>query len=280
MTSPEFPESETPASEVHESEVSSSETVQPEIPDSEATRTENPESDGSEAEPSSAPWRERAQQLSRLAFHGFRELGIIAVTALVLSVTLRTFFFQLFYVPSESMLETLQVGDKIVASKIHKTLHGVNRGDVIVFHDPGGWLGEPFVETGWRGAVKQALTTIGFLPSNSGEDLVKRVIGVAGDRVECCSPGGYLKLNGVELKEESYTISPTNQVEFDITVPENSVFVLGDNRPNSRDSRFHLEANSGVVPLDEVRGIVVLKLLPWDRFGSVPAPEALTTPSK
>ena len=231
-----------------------------------------PDSDGE--------WRERALHMGKLALHGLRELGIIAVTALVLSVTLRTFFFQLFYVPSESMLETLQIGDKIVASKIHKTFQGVQRGDVVVFHDPGDWLGEPLPETGWRASVKQVLTTIGFLPSNSGEDLVKRVVGVAGDRIQCCSPGGNLILNGVEIKEDGYTIGPTTQVEFDITVPPNSVFVLGDNRPNSRDSRLHLETNNGVVPLDEVRGIVVLKLLPLDRFGTVPAPDVLTSNSQ
>lgn len=222
-------------------------------------------------------WREGARKAGFAALRGLREFGIIAVTALVLSITLRTFFFQLFYVPSESMLETLQVGDKIVASKITKTLQGVHRGDVIVFHDPGDWLGEPVQETGWRGTVKNVLTTIGFLPSNSGEDLVKRVVAVAGDRVQCCSPGGNLMINGKEVVETGYTVSPTTQVEFDITVPADSVFVLGDNRPNSRDSRFHLETNNGAVPLSEVRGVVVLKLFPFSRFGSVPAPDALTS---
>ena len=225
-------------------------------------------------------WNEQARQVGFTVLRGLREAAVIAVTALVLSITLRTFFFQLFYVPSESMLQTLQVGDKIVASKIHKTFNGVNRGDVIVFHDPGDWLGQPVPEEGWRGSLNRFLTTIGFLPSNSGEDLVKRVIAVAGDKVECCSPGGRISINGVELTEDAYAVMPTNQVEFSITVPEDSVFVLGDNRPNSRDSRFHIETNSGVVPLKEVRGIVVLKLLPWDRFGSVPAPDALTSLSK
>lgn len=225
-------------------------------------------------------WKARAQSLGFAALRGLREVGIIAVTALVLSITLRTFFFQLFYVPSESMLNTLQVGDKIVASKIHKTFSGVQRGDVVVFHDPGDWLGEPFPETGWRGNINRFLTTIGFLPSNSGEDLVKRVVAIAGDRVQCCSPGGLLTINGVEVDESGYTLGPTTQMEFDITVPADSVFVLGDNRPNSRDSRFHIEANSGAVPLSEVRGIVVLKLLPWERFGSVPAPDVLTSLGK
>jgi signal peptidase I len=228
-------------------------------------------------EPTGFDWSAQSRKLGSAAARGLRETGIVIVTALVLSITLRTFFFQLFYVPSESMLDTLQVGDKIVASKISKTLQGVNRGDVIVFHDPGGWLGEPVQQTGFRGALNKALTAIGFLPSNSGEDLVKRVVAIAGDTVSCCSPNENIMVNGVELKESAYTIGPSSQVEFSITVPKDSVFVLGDNRPNSRDSRFHLETNSGAVPLSEVRGIVVLKLFPFAHFGSVPAPDALTS---
>lgn len=222
-------------------------------------------------------WAAQARLVGQTTLRGLREIGIIAITALVLSVTLRTFFFQLFYVPSESMLNTLLVGDKIVASKITKTLQGVHRGDVIVFHDPGGWLGTPVREEGWRGTLNDVLTTIGFLPSNSGEDLVKRVVAVAGDEVKCCSPSGNISINGVELNESAYAQEPTSQIEFDITVPKDSVFVLGDNRPNSRDSRFHLDENSGAVPLSEVRGVVVLKLFPLARFGSVPAPDVLTS---
>jgi len=206
----------------------------------------------------------------------FREFGIVVATALVLSVLLRTFVFQLFYVPSESMLDTLKVGDKIVASKVTMAFQGVNRGDVIVFHDPGDWLYAPVAQTGWRGTVTSVLTTVGFLPSNSGEDLVKRVVGVAGDHITCCADGGRITVNGTVLDESAYTLGTSDQVEFDITVPADHVFVMGDNRANSRDSRFHLEVDSGTVPLSEVRGVVVLKLWPVSSFGSVPAPEALT----
>jgi len=212
--------------------------------------------------------------------HGFREVGIVVGTALVLSIILRTFIFQMFYVPSESMLNTLQVGDKIVASKITMTMQGVHRGDVVVFHDPGDWLYGPVQQTGWRGTVTNVLTNIGFLPSNSGEDLVKRVVGVAGDHVQCCTKNGLLQVNGHALTESAYTIGPTNQVDFNITVPKDHVFVMGDNRANSRDSRFHLDVAHGTVPLSEVRGIVVLKLWPLSHFGSVPAPAALTNAGK
>lgn len=211
---------------------------------------------------------------------GLRELGIVLGTALVLSIVLRSFVFQLFYVPSESMLQTLQVGDKIVASKLTMTLQGVHRGDVIVFHDPGDWLYAPVQQSGWRGTLNRVLTEVGFLPSNSGEDLVKRVVGIAGDEIKCCTPDGHISVNGHVLDERSYTVAPTNQVQFDVVVPKDHVFVMGDNRPNSRDSRFHLEVDQGTVPLSEVRGIVVLKLWPLDHFGSVPAPDVLVNASK
>ncbi len=231
-------------------------------------------------DPSSAfDWRGAAMRGGRAAGRGLREVGIVVGTALVLSILLRTFVFQLFYVPSESMLQTLQIGDKIVASKISMTLQGVHRGDVIVFHDPGGWLYAPVTQTGWRGNVAKVLTNVGFLPSNSGEDLVKRVVAVAGDHVKCCTDGK-VSINGTVLDETAYIQTPTDQVTFDITVPKDHVFVMGDNRPNSRDSRFHLEKNSGTVPLSEVRGVVVLKLWPWSHFGSVPAPSALTSLTK
>lgn len=230
------------------------------------------------AEETSIAWGDRLRAIAGPVLGGIREVGIVVGTALVLSILLRTFVFQLFYVPSESMLQTLQVGDKIVASKLHMTVQGVHRGDVIVFHDPGDWLYAPVQQTGWRATLTNVLTNVGFLPSNSGEDLVKRVVGVAGDHITCCTPQGGITLNGKAIDESAYIIGPSNQAEFDITVPADHVFVMGDNRPNSRDSRFHLDVAQGSVPLSEVRGIVVLKVWPLDRFGSVPAPEALSSP--
>lgn len=240
----------------------------------------DPAPESSDADASQSQWRAQVRSVGVRFLHGFREVGIVVGTALVLSILLRTFVFQLFFVPSESMLNTLQVGDKIVASKLTMSMDGVQRGDVVVFHDPGDWLYAPVVQTGWRGTVTNLLTDVGFLPSNSGEDLVKRVVGVAGDHVQCCSKSGQLMVNGHALSESAYAIGPTNQVDFDITVPAEHIFVMGDNRANSRDSRFHLETASGSVPLSEVRGIVVLKLWPLAHFGSVPAPQALTNANK
>jgi signal peptidase I len=203
----------------------------------------------------------------------FRETAIIVVSALVLSALVRAFLVQAFYVPSASMEDTLLISDRIIASKITTTMSGVSRGEVVVFKDPGGWLPEPPAPPGGvRGAVRTALTFVGLLPSDSGQDLVKRVIGVGGDRVACCDASGRIVLNDVPL-DESYIIGPTNQVQFDIVVPDGAVFVMGDNRGDSRDSRYHLETDSGSVPDADVVGRVALIVWPFNRFGTVPIPE-------
>lgn len=210
----------------------------------------------------------------------FRELGIIIGSALILSILVRTFLVQAFYVPSESMEDTLLISDRIIASKITTNISGVNRGDVVVFKDPGGWLPDVEPVGGLRGTIINALTFIGLLPSNSGQDLVKRVIGVAGDRVQCCDAKGRIVLNGVSLNESDY-VKPgdtTDQVSFDVTVPEGDVFVMGDNRSNSRDSRYHLEENSGAVPVDNVVGKVVVIVWPLADIRTVGTPAVLENP--
>lgn len=204
------------------------------------------------------------------AWRFFREVAIVLVCALLLSVVVRTFFVQAFYVPSASMENTLLINDRILASKITTRISGVNRGEVVVFKDPGGWL--PPTKSS-VGPFATALEFIGLLPSSSGDDLVKRVIGLSGDHVVCCNPQGQIVLNGVGL-DEPY-IKPgngTDQVPFDVVVPADSVFVMGDNRGSSADSRYHLEQNDGGVPVGNVVGRVVLKVWPFDQFGTVPVP--------
>lgn len=206
-------------------------------------------------------------------------MAIIVVSALVLSALVRAFLVQAFYVPSASMEDTLQVSDRILASKITTTLTGVARGEIVVFKDPGDWLEDPPPPAGGAAAaIRNALTFIGLLPSDTGQDLVKRVIGVAGDRVACCDATGHIVLNGVPL-DEDYIIGPTDQVRFDIVVPPGSVFVMGDNRGNSRDSRFHLEENSGGVPVDNVVGRVFLVVWPVSQLSTEAIPEIFGNPA-
>ncbi len=223
--------------------------------------------------------RDRAPRPERgSAGRWVRETTIIIVAALVLSALVRAFLIQAFYVPSASMEDTLLISDRIIASKITTTMSGVSRGEVVVFKDPGGWLPEPPAPPeGVRGVLRTALTFVGLLPSDTGQDLVKRAIAIGGDRISCCNADARIVLNGVPLVED-YIKGPTNQVQFDVVVPDGGVFVMGDNRGDSRDSRYHLETDSGAVPDEDVVGRVVLILWPFNRFATVPIPDIYSSP--
>lgn len=198
-----------------------------------------------------------------------REFATVIVTALVLSVLVRTFLVQAFYVPSESMENTLKKNDRILVSKISTKITGIHRGNVVVFHDPGEWLGTGFPDP-YDTRIGHVLQFIGLVPSNTGNDLVKRVIGVGNDTIECCDQEGRIVRNGKAI-DEPY-IKPGNgtaQVNFKVLVPEGYVFVMGDNRGNSEDSRFHLDLNNGMVPLKDVVGRVSVKIWPYKRIGGI-----------
>lgn len=204
----------------------------------------------------------------------------MVVVALALSVFVRVFLFQAFFVPSESMENTLLVNDRILTSKITAKVGGVSRGEVIVFSDPGGWLPPGLDSGGPTGWLKNVLTFVGLLPSDSGQDLVKRVIGVAGDHVLCCDDRGRIVLNSVSLDEPYIKLGGgTAQQRFDVIVPPDSVFVMGDNRGDSSDSRFHLAINQGAVPLSNIVGRAVFRIWPFDRWGVIDIPVTFSNPA-
>lgn len=240
--------------------------------DSQAPLPERPEGRGRHA-------RGRAPRPRRTGTARWvKETTIIVVAALFVSALVRAFLVQAFYVPSPSMEDTLQVNDRILASKISTAISGVNRGEVVVFRDPGGWLPEPSEASGGvAGSLRTALTFVGLLPSDSGKDLVKRVIAVGGDRVSCCDVDGRIVLNGVSLKED-YVVGPTDQVRFDVVVPDGGVFVMGDNRGDSADSRYHLDDDKGAVPTSDVVGRAVLVVWPLARWSTLPVPEVFADP--
>jgi signal peptidase I len=194
---------------------------------------------------------------------GWLELILLLVTALALSLLIKTFFVQMFFVPSESMEPLLVKDDRILVQKMSYWKGEVHRGDVIVFRDPGGWLGpQPPLNP-----LQKALSTVGLYPT--GGHLVKRVIGVGGDEVRCCDAEGRITVNGVPLEEKSYISkdSVPSERKFDVKVPQGRLWVMGDNRGNSEDSRYHQRLpGGGTISVDDVVGKVWAIVWPLGRF--------------
>jgi signal peptidase I len=171
-----------------------------------------------------------------------KEFAIVVGMALVLSFIVKTWLIQAFYIPSGSMENTLQVNDRVIVSKLTPGPVDLKRGDIIVFADPGDWVEAPVVQE--RGklttVVRETLTFVGLLPDTAENHLIKRVIGLPGDRVVCCDEGGRLTVNGVPVKEPYiHEGDAASERDFDITVPRGRVWVMGDHRSDSSDSRFH-----------------------------------------
>ncbi|MDO9381190.1 MAG: signal peptidase I [Nocardioidaceae bacterium] len=202
----------------------------------------------------------------------WREIVIVVVTALVLSVVVKTFFVESFYVPSASMEPTLRgdavTQDRFLVQKWSYWRGEPDRGDIVVFKDPGGWLGESEV-TQDPGPVQRALGVIGLYPA--GDHLVKRVVGIGGDTVRCCDAQGRLQVNGTPV-DEPYVMQPnaTGDQRFEVTIPQGSLWVMGDNRGDSADSRFHTDdPGRGFVPVDDVVGKAWVVVWPWRDRGSL-----------
>ena len=223
----------------------------------------------------------RPQSAGRRFLGGLGEITIIVVGALILSTLLRSFVVQLFVIPSGSMENTLKIGDRVAVSKFG----GFQRGDVVVFEDPGNWLAG--AKKAERSPVESALEFVGVLPNSGVEYLVKRVIGMPGDRVKCCDAEGAVTVNGVALDESSYLyseggtqIAPSN-VTFDVIVPTDRIFVMGDHRNASADSRCRLQTSVGggpvggpaFVPKERVVGAAVAVVAPLDRLGTFRVPD-------
>jgi signal peptidase I len=201
---------------------------------------------------------------------GWLELILLLAMAVVLSIVIKTFFVQMFFVPSESMEPLFVTDDRILVQKVSYWDGDVQRGDVIVFEDPGGWLGPgPGL-----GPVQKALSTVGLYPT--GGHLVKRVIAVGGDEVACCDDSGRVTVNGVALDERDYLrrgVAPSAR-EFEVTVPEGRLWMMGDNRGNSEDSRYHQRLEgSGTIPVENVVGKVWAIVWPVGRLEHIERPE-------
>lgn len=236
--------------------------------------------DFSEAEPEP----EEQPSLGIRILRNLRDLLLVVVVAVVLSSLLRIFIFQVYLIPSGSMENTLLVNDRIIASKVT----GFDRGDVVVFADSAHWMSEVPSESG---PFRRGLEFIGVIPSSDSQYLVKRVIGLPGDRVIANGGDGRISVNGVEL-EEDYLYSKNgnmvdpSQLKFDVVVPEGRLFVMGDHRDRSGDSRLHLcdvsasgepQGMAAFVPIDDVVGPAVLIVAPLSRFQRLTTPDVFAS---
>ena len=202
-----------------------------------------------------------------------REFPILIIVALAVSIVIKTFLVQFFFIPSGSMENTLQINDRVAVNKVPFIGKSIKRGDVVVFRDPDNWLPEPYVgdQNKFIAKIKDAFVAVGVLPNPAKQYLVKRVIGVAGDKVECCSKDKKLMINGVEIDEPyifaGNTASDTN---FNVNVPAGKIWVMGDHRGASADSRFHQDdINNGMVPNSKITGKVVGIIWPIKNLGIV-----------
>jgi signal peptidase I len=228
-----------------------------------------------------------------------RDVIIIVLVAVLVSFLVKTFLVRSFYIPSGSMESTLLVNDRILVDEITPRFGGYERGDIVVFRDPGGWLPvstepprSPLVE-----ALDWTLSLVGLSAPDSDDHLVKRIIGTPGDHVVCCNALGQITVNGVPIDETDYlklpsADSPASADSFDVTVPEDRLWVLGDNRYSSKDSRYNQEQpGKGFVPIENVVGRAFLITWPFNRFGMLdfhhevfsgvpaPSPESSSEPA-
>ncbi|MDQ0892626.1 signal peptidase I [Agromyces ramosus] len=190
-----------------------------------------------------------------------RDLLVIFVVAVLVSFLIKTFLIRSFFIPSQSMEETLVKDDRIIVNQLVPEVTPIERGDVVVFKDPGGWL-PARVETPQPplvAAVDWFLAFVGLSAPDSNDHLVKRVIGLPGDHIVCCNALGQMSVNGVPLDEPYVALPPgeskVSRDDFDVVVRDDSLWVMGDNRYNSKDSRYNTDTPlEGFVPIDNVVG--------------------------
>jgi signal peptidase I len=200
-----------------------------------------------------------------------RDIAVILLIAILASFLIKTFLVRSFYIPSGSMENTLMINDRVLVNELEPNVIPISRGDVIVFTDPGGWLtGDRIVPKAPSSPLSATLSFLGLASADENDHLVKRVIGLPGDTVACCNTLGQITINAAPV-EEPYLSSPdqpASATRFKITVPARSLWVMGDNRNNSGDSRAHVDGpTKGFVPVSNVVGRAFVISWPIGRWG-------------
>jgi signal peptidase I len=205
----------------------------------------------------------------------WREAVLMIVVTAMLTAGVKSFVVEAFRIPSGSMENTLQVGDRVLVNKLIYRIRGIDRGDIVVFSGSGSW-GPPAPSQPANGVLavyRDAMQAMGLV--TDGTDYVKRVIGLPGDRVVCCDDQGRITVNGVSLREGSYVYpgeAPSAE-SFSVTVPPGRLWVMGDHRGDSADSRYHGgDPGGGTIPESAVVGRVFLVIWPPSQARSLPIP--------
>jgi signal peptidase I len=209
----------------------------------------------------------------------WRELPVLIVVALAIALLIKTFVVHAFYIPSSSMEDTLLIGDKVLVNKVVYHLRPIKAGDVIVFDGAGSWnpvpaaqppSSDPIVRLYHATLVPLFHSIGGLFGTAPGQtDYIKRVIGVPGDHVACCNAQGDVTVNGVALHEKGYLYpgAQPSEIRFSDIVPRGRLWVMGDNRLVSDDSRLHRDdPGNGTIPENEVIGRAFMIVWPPSRW--------------
>jgi signal peptidase I len=206
---------------------------------------------------------------------------VLVVVALVLALVIKTFAIQAFYIPSGSMQNTLAIGDRILINKVVYHFRGIARGDIVVFNGDGSWdtapaPGSSNIFSAFVGDIEEI-----FGANQASDVYIKRVIGLPGDHVACCNAQGQVTVNGVALSESSY-LYPGNApstTRFNITVSAGRLWVMGDHRMISYDSRGHMgDPGGGTIPESAVMGRAFVIVWPPSRLGLLNIPATFSQP--
>jgi signal peptidase I len=245
-----------------------------------------PDQPGDAAEPDQSSARRGRRERS-----AWKELPVLIVVALIIALLIKTFVVQAFYIPSGSMEDTLLIGDKVLVNKLVYHFRAIAPGDIIVFNGVGSWNSAPPPSPAASNVVVRAYdvtlrplfrSIADLFGTPIGQtDYIKRVIGVPGDHVACCTAGGLVTVNGVPLHERSYLYpgAAPSQLRFSITVPPGRLWVMGDNRAISDDSRLRQNMpGHGTIPENKVIGRAFAIVWPASRWRFLPIPATFGQP--